>query len=90
MGSKGNYQVVGRYESSGVLKDDDKPADIITLAHVAGVPEVDGATLDLSCFKAHLDHAKQAHTHLYWPHTHNRAKCPNHLSPEESIPRATR
>jgi hypothetical protein len=51
MGSSGNYEVVGCYDSS-----DDKSAKI-TLTRIADVPEVDGATLHLSCFTLtkHLD-----------------------------------
>jgi hypothetical protein len=47
-----------------VLKIDDKPA-AITMTHAADVPEVDGATLYLSRFTAHLDHAELAETPLY-------------------------
>jgi hypothetical protein len=59
MGSNGNYRVVGCYDPSGVPEDDEMSTDI-TLAHVADVPEVDGATLDLTRFTAHLDNAKLA------------------------------
>jgi hypothetical protein len=74
-GKQGNYQVVGSCDSSRVLEDDGKPA-AITLTLVADVPEVDGTTLDLSRFKAHLDHAELADTPLYKPHAHNRSNVP--------------
>jgi hypothetical protein len=64
MGSNGNYQVVGCYDSSRLLEDNDKPT-AITLTHVADVPEVDMDTLDLSRFTAHLDHAELADTPVY-------------------------
>jgi hypothetical protein len=89
MGSNGNNQVVGCYDSRRVLKDDDKPS-AITMTYVADVPEVDGATLDLSRFTAHLDHAKLTETPSQMAIRQQPAKCPNRLSAEESIPLATR
>jgi hypothetical protein len=40
------------------------PAEV-TVAHVVDVPEVDGATLDLSRFTSHLDHVELAETPVY-------------------------
>jgi hypothetical protein len=75
MGNNGNYQMMCCYDSSTVLSDDDTPA-ATTLTLVADVPEVHEATLDLSRFTAHLDHAELDATPLCLPHAHNRPNTP--------------